>query len=260
MHQIKISKGNGKTRTIFIPNREEKTNLQSLLPALNQLALTACGPAVHGFLPGKSPITNAAAHVDKAYSLSFDLENFFDTVNTNHLHRLSPSQLNKVLVNGAPRQGLPTSPVVANIAAADLDNALTHALPNVVYTRYADDLTLSYDDPQLTQIIKDTVQTHVNIAGFKLNTSKTKLQCASQGRRIICGVAVDTEIHPTRKTKRKLRAALHQGNTFEANGLTEWCKLKLPKQKQTPIPQPIPKPIVSLFQPVQRNIIRRKIK
>jgi len=231
MKKIKISKRNGKYRLVYVPSKFQKKYLRKLLSKLEEIVLLTCNECNHGFMPQKSAVTNALQHVNKEYSLCFDLENFFDSVNRQHLTGKIPDYiLDVVLVDGAPRQGLPTSPAVANIAASEMDEKILELIPDeVVYTRYADDLTFSFDNADLITLLKEKIPKIVESCAFKINEKKTHLQKARQGRRIITGIAVDNDLHPTRKSRRKLRAALHQGNKWSANGHQEWCNLNLPR-------------------------------
>jgi hypothetical protein len=238
MKVIKISKGNGKSRTIYAPDKKEKFRLQLLLSRLNEKQLRLCDTSItHGFVPGRSPVTNAQAHIGHQYTLSMDLTDFFDHVTPNKVSQyLSQEELDFCFVDGAARQGLPTSPAIANIAAIKLDKAIVKwidkRMKNVVYTRYADDLSFSFDSRGLISPLKKAIPQIVSKCGFKINPKKTHLQTASFGRRVICGVAVDdNNIYPTRKVRRKLRAAKHQGNKNQIKGLYEWCALKEPKEK-----------------------------
>ena len=57
---------------------------------------------------------------------------------------------------------------------------------------------------------------------FYLN-NKTKLQFASNGRRVITGVSVgEFDIKATRRIKKKLRAAIHKSNVNSVLGLVNW--------------------------------------
>jgi hypothetical protein len=232
MQVLRIPKGNGKYRTVYAPEKEEKEHLQSLIPALVKIAKVRCHPqVVHGFMPGRSPLTNALPHVGFTYTLNMDLKDFFDTVLISHVMDLIPPELlADVMRYGAARQGLPTSPVVANIAAAAMDWEFLVELPDgVVYTRYADDLSFSFDDQRHIGTIKSLATVLINKHKFAVNPKKTHVQWAGAGRRIITGVAVDEHrAYPTRAVRRRLRAARHQKNPGSRAGLTEWCKMKLP--------------------------------
>jgi len=239
VRKVLIPKGNGKTRLIYVPTGAQKKALRALLPELTRRAQSASLPGVmHGFVPGRSPVTNARLHIGKAYTATFDLKDFFDTVTEEHLPRLPVKILDQVLVEGSPRQGLPTSPAVANLAAARLDRAIMrwlkrHGDRSAVYTRYADDLTLSCNDQETLQAALAAIPELVRAAGFELAEAKTHVYDARAGRRIVTGVAVgEKDLAPTRRMKRRLRAAIHQGNTGEAEGLAEWCRLRLPRAER----------------------------
>ena len=214
---LKIAKKGrpGEFRTIYAPRVDQMVILRTMAGKLTTKAQHACPENVHGFMRHRSPITNAQAHIGHAYSLCFDLENFFESVTPERVQgKLSQEELALVFVDGAARQGLPTSPAVANLAFGGADKAIlkwiAKAGKNIVYTRYADDLSFSFDDPALIPAIKKSVEEIVTRSGFKINDRKTSLQSATSGRRIICGVAVDDHaIYPTRASKRRLRAAEH---------------------------------------------------
>lgn len=95
-----------------------------------------------------------------------DLKDFFDDVGPGDFYRYLPrtSETQGLIANhvlfmaqafpdGAARQGLPTSPAIANIAASGMDRdikalARQHGRfeHSFVYTRYADDLTFSFNE------------------------------------------------------------------------------------------------------------------
>lgn len=232
MRIVRIPKRNGKFRTVYVPNANEKAEYRKLLVPLTQIAYKVCDlKVVHGFMPGRSPLTNALAHLNRDFTLSVDLKDFFDTVTYRQIGGIIPDELiDKVLVDGAARQGLPTSPIVANIAAAMMDIQIKEALgKHTVYTRYADDLTFSSDSEGMLNLLAERIVPIVQSNKFRINESKTHLQKSTGGRRIITGVAVDkNRAYPTRAVKRRLRAAIHQGHTGSIAGLREWIKQKPP--------------------------------
>lgn len=250
MHIVKIPKGNGRFRTIYVPNPEEKRRLSALVAPLNGRALHHDTHRVmHGFMPGRSPVTNALQHRGYAYSLSFDLENFFDHVTPAHVDAVlgfpfsTHDRYHICFVRSRARQGLPTSPALANIAASPMVKEIMSLRQmgrfgwTFVFTTYADDLTFSFDRFATSLWLKRTVPEIVRQHGFKINPEKTRLQSAVAGRRMITGVAVDntTVLRVPRHIKRKIRAARHKffktrspAVRGQLRGLNEWARLKLP--------------------------------
>lgn len=235
-------KTKGQFRTICVPSPEEKIIFQSFLPSLNNKAKTLCDPEItQGFLQNKSPVTNALRHVGFKYTLTFDLSDFFDTVKEIHVKgKLTHEEIAQLMPEGRAWQGLPTSPLVANIAAIPMDSAIKKKLEllkkeniRIVYTRYADDLAFSFDDyEKVYDFLLKNIPQIVSRCGFSLNKKKTWLQDARFGNRIVTGIAVKNDgIAATRQVRRKLRAAIHQKNHNQVRGLREWIKLKLPSKK-----------------------------
>lgn len=242
-------KAPGEYRKVYIPQGEEMTRLKMLVGPLTKKASNVCqSEVVHGFMPGRNPVTNALKHVGFKYTLCFDLADFFESVTPDRLRGLlSQDEMMTVFVDGAARQGLPTSPPVSNIAAAAMDKAILKKLSKVeaecVYTRYADDLSFSFNDPSLNDQIRHFLPEIVGRNGFRINPAKTRIMCAISGRRHITGVAVDDAIHPTRHSKRRLRAARHQDKRNVARGLGEWCALKKPLSPEEKMRAPAPNDI-----------------
>lgn len=237
MQIIKIpKKTKGEFREIAVPSVEEKVKNRSHLPILNKKVETLCSKHVHGFINKRSPVTNAKEHLGFKYSLSFDLKDFFDTVTPALLNgKLTKEQVEQCMPNQRAYQGLPTSPAIANLAAIEMDRAIikkTNPL-EIVYTRYADDLTFSFNDFKHVDYLKAEVAQIIRRCGFKVNEKKTRLQDARYGNRVITGVAVGEILKAPRNVRRKLRAAQHQGNINEISGLKEWIKLKEPQEKKT---------------------------
>lgn len=273
MNIFKIKKKSGAWRTIYAPSPDEKEACLEVLPSIAATArrLDTEGTQ-HGFTEGRSPVTNALAHAGWLFTLSMDLADFFDSVTPDHVAAgergtgFSYSTDGDLFFDGAARQGLPTSPALANLAAAPMD-ADIHALNRKArfgklfkYTRYADDLAFSFNLQSVGLMLLREVPKIIEAHGFRLNADKTHWQCAKAGRRMITGAAVDSALHVPRETKRRIRAAAHQLETGrltkrtlrklgtrqaelklngrdvslrtllkqQHEGLTEWAKLKLP--------------------------------
>ena len=254
MKIFQIKKRSGGYRLIFAPNEEEKKEFRELLNQISQAHLKYA----HAFISGRNIITNAMPHVGKKVTISFDLKDFFDHVTPDKVNGKVPQVVKEKCFiysehdnKKAARQGLPTSPALANIAGEAIDNAIVKALSKIdktaVYTRYADDLSIStnIDDFEHIKKIKKIVSEVVNRCNFKINEKKIRVQHSRSGRREICGIMVDdTGIHVPRKIKRKIRAARHQyvlavksGDCKKAKkhansltGLLEFSMLKKPKE------------------------------
>lgn len=232
----KIPKGNGKYRTLYIANRSTNETLRSYLPYLEEkLANLDETQANYAFLKNRNCVLNALQHIGFKYTLSFDLEDFFDSVSADHVSGIISSKvITDCFFDGAPRQGLPTSPLIATIAFLECDKQIVRALKKsnieCVYTRYADDLSISFNTFSNAGKIKFLIAQILSANKFKLNPKKSSFQCIKNGRIVITGIAIDENgLHPTRKTKKKIRAAVHQGNIASTRGLIEWSKCKLPK-------------------------------
>ena len=258
----RIAKGNGRFRTIYVPSAAEKRKLRALLPMLHELHSKLVDEhgtrgIAHGFVENRNPVTCALPHRGFQVTVSCDLENWFDTVSKQQLldAGVPPEVAEQITIDGFVRQGLPTSPVAANIAAVAFDKKLISKLGvlksemasfdwEFVYTRYADDVTVSFSmnkpfhNPSLGTI-KDFIGYSATGCGWTIAEHKTHVQHSKAGRRIVVGIAVDDRVQATRKTRRKLRAAQHQsmklgiiGDTHRqsARGIAEWAACKLPRK------------------------------
>ena len=233
---IKLPKGKGAYRTIYAPTKAYKEKLQSFLLDLQQKVHNLDKDfSIHGFMRGRSPVTNAQKHIGYEYTLSLDLKDFFSDVKLEMVAEyLSEEEQELCFIEGIARQGLPTSPLMANLAFLKLDTQIKDALSEegayTMYTRYADDMIFSFNHFELSETIEKIVAEIVSAGGFTLNMKKRKLQCTKNGRRIITGVGVgERRIYPTRHVKRQLRAALHQNKKAAVIGLLSWSQCLEPR-------------------------------
>lgn len=189
MKRFKIRKKNGKFRTIYKPNYKEKRELKAAVNGLNlaQVFLTSENH-VFGFVPGRNAVDCARKHIGYQFTLSADLSDFFDTVSESKYNEqigLVKEIIHTPIIafqDGAARQGLPTSPAIANIAATGLDNELISYCDkaNIAYSRYADDLSFSCNDKDILLELRDRLKDIVTQSGFILNEKKTRLQWAGK--------------------------------------------------------------------------------
>lgn len=232
---VEIPKGNGSNRRLYIPDPDYREALVRSKPALESVFHRYGGHcADHAFTVGRNSVTNAYCHAGAPFVLSLDIEDFFSFITPRLVQaHLTKSFIELLFEDGAARQGLLTSPLVANLAMASIDKRLSdfcRALGDVSYSRYADDLTFSFKDRDLSSVIEGSVIAVLRESGLRLNPNKSRLQNSKNGCVHITGVAlVDNCVRPTRRTLRRIRAASHQCNQPQLRGLEEWALCKFPR-------------------------------
>ena len=207
----RIPKKNGKIRVISEPNRRLKLCQYEMMETLKTFPVHDCA---HGFVTGRSIVTNAHPHICQGFVLNVDLKDFFPSVDRSKVEAVF-SKFNLsgyediVLLNGVLPQGAPTSPVISNLAMFALDNAMQSLANTYGYamTRYADDITFS--GKVFSKTILSKIVDLIHEYGFKVNDSKTKLFFRSQ-RMLVTGLVVNERVNITRKLRRKIRAMKHQ--------------------------------------------------
>lgn len=127
-------------------------------------------------------------HIESTYFYQFDIANFFGSINHDLLYTKMENTadvFNEQIINECSNNqsiglalGLIPSPFLSNIYLANFDQKLVLKLqeldPNIIYTRYSDDLTISsktkLDLNYLVKLISDLLA----LEKLSINTSKTK--------------------------------------------------------------------------------------
>jgi hypothetical protein len=176
------------------------------------------GPHAHGFVRGRSIVTNAAMHVGKDVVLHLDLKDYFPTVTARRVYGLLVSEyfypqeaalLTKLATwQGRLPQGAPTSPALANLVSRRLDRRLAGLARcfGADYSRYADDLVLSGPDGVRKMI--PLVRRIVEEEGFRLAEHKIGVFRPHRQQRVT-GLVVNRRVSVPRRTRRWVRAVVH---------------------------------------------------
>jgi RNA-directed DNA polymerase len=214
-----VTKKDGRKREIAQPNRPLKAVQSWILR--NILDKLSSSPYSKGFDLGTSILENALPHQGANYVLTIDLENFFPSISADKIYEIFSSigyskTISAVLTSlcvykNALPQGAPTSPKLANLTCAKLDARIQgYAGPrDIVYTRYADDITLSAQSSQKVVKAKSLIGTIISDEGLKINRSKTKL-CGTKRQKKITGLIVSQDnVGIGRAKLREIRAKIH---------------------------------------------------
>ena len=176
---------------------------------------TAC----HGFVPGRSIISNARPHVGQFAILKLDIVDFFGTVSRKSVYRLFrrigySKQIANLLTalttfRGSLPQGAPTSPELANVAAFRLDLRLSGFCKRrrITYTRYADDLTFS-GDAVIASSSKRTIEAIMRAESFTPHESKARYLLPDE-RQAVTGIVVNEKTNWPRDRRRWLRQEVY---------------------------------------------------
>jgi RNA-directed DNA polymerase len=237
---FEIPKRSGGMRLISAPHGQLRA-MQDKLHADLKLLYEA-HPRAHGFIDKRSIATNAADHAGKRWVLNVDLVDFFPTINFGRVRGLfmkPPFEMGPAAAtvcaqivtyrNGLP-QGAPTSPVLSNFIAATLDRRLFRLARQhkLVYSRYADDITLSTNLAQFPPSIAireqidgggfkiaagDALEQAIKASGFAINGAKVRIQGLGT-QQSVTGLVVNRRINVERERIRRIRAMLHAWEKF----------------------------------------------
>ncbi len=228
--EFDIPKAKGGSRRISAPKQELKRVQQQILQKM--LAKLPVHDACHGFVTGRSTLSNAEPHLGSRVVIKMDLRDFFPSIHYRRVQGLFElygyssdvasllAQLTThrpVLADGTVAwpgvlpQGAPTSPALANLVCRRLDMRLAGLADkfSARYTRYADDLTFSFAaEPDIAlgrfcwwvdQICQQE--------GFVENTAKRRILRTGNQQRIT-GIVVNSGLHVPRRERRRFRAIL----------------------------------------------------
>ncbi|WP_320034855.1 reverse transcriptase family protein [Halarcobacter sp.] len=214
-------KNNGH-RLVYKPNYRIEGFHKDLLMQINYNSDGLVHECSHGFVKGKSILTNANAHLDKKYLLQMDIKSFFSSVSKEKVryvfeklgcnNYIAEIFSDVCTIDGFLAEGLNTSPAIANIYFYHIDEILVRLADNYscIYTRYADDLTFSsniiFDYKKLTEDIEKVL----NKEGLELNKNKTRFNRQGQAQ-YVTGLSISNDIRPRipKKIKRRLRQELY---------------------------------------------------
>ncbi len=235
-HRFEIAKKTGGVRCISAPKtllaQAQRWVLDNILMCLE------VEPPAHGFVPGRSIVSNAEPHAGKQVVVNLDLKEFFPSITFRRVKGLFQAlgysehvaTVLALLCTEPPRvqaevdgkvyhvalgqrvlpQGACTSPAITNALCRRLDRRLTGLAKRhgYAYTRYADDLTFSGDNGKAVGRLLRSVRSILEGEGFTEHPRKTRVMRKAR-RQEVTGVTVNARPTVSRKEVRKLRAILH---------------------------------------------------
>ena len=246
---FEIAKARGGRRTISAP-RAPLRAIQRKIHA-DILARVPTHEAAHGFVAGRSTLTNATPHVGARVLLKTDVRDFFPTIHYWRVRGLffslgygeqvsaalaslctrrilvDPEGERRIVWPGQLPQGAPTSPAISNLVCRRLDARLTGlaAKLGAHYTRYADDLSFSFHGDAAASIdigrafwwIDQVLQQE----GFAEHAGKRQVLRPNH-RQLVTGIVVNEHAAVPRDDRRRFRAILNNcrkhGVASQANG------------------------------------------
>ena len=238
-----VAKRRGGKRTIAQPARMIKAMQRWIMKEmLDDLPLHE---NALGYRKGKNIADNASMHAANSYLLKLDFRDFFPSIVYKDIIVLvaaCPSLAAKlpderaqdlfarILLwgpkDGGPKRlsiGAPSSPVVSNLVMYNFDKVVSELARKrqVVYSRYADDLTFSGHSFDVLRIIHEEVATVVNAQQSpKVSLNQAKVFYGSKAtRRTVTGLVLTNNngISLGRDRKRLLRAKIHHALGGRAN-------------------------------------------
>ncbi|MCI9078510.1 MAG: RNA-directed DNA polymerase [Lachnospiraceae bacterium] len=249
-YRFDVPKKNGGTRHIAAPKTHLKSAQRQILDQILQKA-EVCEVS-HGFIKSKSVITSARTHkAGPGILINIDLENFFPTITFERVRGLFQSfgysgYISSLLamictycermpleIKGETKyiktsgrilpQGSPASPMITNIICRQMDKRINGLCrkSGITYTRYADDMSFSYngepDNLSIGSFLK-SINKIIEEEGFHINKEKTHV-LRKNNRQYITGIVINNdEIGVPKKWVKILKASIHNAQKLKNSG------------------------------------------
>lgn len=224
-----------KLREIAAPTGVLKTT-QELIKNFIEQHQVQCHDTAFAYTEGRDTVRALKRHQENRsrWFLQIDLKDFFPSINSKFLKR----QLMQIypfpffpentiepiieysLLNDSMPQGTCLSPILSNLVMVPIDHKITERLRQFkrrfVYTRYADDITIScrekFDYNEIINLIKEIFSEEE--APFTINESKTRFG-SNAGKNYHLGIILnkDNQLSIGHEKNAKFRAMLYN-----------WCK------------------------------------
>ena len=239
------------------------------------------------YVPKSSIYKNAKAHMYNDVFVKMDIKNFFPNINHKYMSECLFFELNKntkisrkecydivrkcsVGEKGLPL-GLVSSPALANLYLKEFDGMLYGSLKkmgldNPIYTRYADDIVVSFKTGECDSIkideIKKEVQNLLKKFHLALNEKKTKAYTFNQSNHVrITGISIikDDENYRYISVGKKLKNQIFWNaiNMYEQN-ITDYKEIEHLKGLFSFVLSVEKKNIENCYSEKMNNIIREK--
>ena len=215
-----IPKKDKTERILNVPNLSLKVGQKWILK--EKLEKIFVSEQAMAFVPNKNGLReNAERHKKNIFLLEMDITNFFGTIteqqvytlfcNIGYNSKVAGILANLCTYNNYLPQGAVTSPYIANLVCYHMDARINGycSRKDIVYTRYADDLTFSSDNRMLLNKIEKFIKYIVTDEGFTINDKKTRY-LSNDVKKTVTGITInDDSIHVDKKFKRDLRAQIY---------------------------------------------------
>lgn len=206
-----------KIRRILAPSKKLKERQKWILRnILSKIELNDC---VHGFVKGRSIVTNAKCHVRKKEILCLDISDFFPSIKLKevvrvfkqlgYIEEVAEELGNLCTFEGVLPQGAPTSPTLSNAIFTIVDEKLIgySKKNNLVYTRYADDITFSTNMSKIERHTEPIINI-INEYGYSINVDKTHIM-KDNYRKMVTGLVVNESVKIPKKFKKYFKQEIY---------------------------------------------------
>jgi RNA-directed DNA polymerase len=177
-------------------------------------------PCAKAYVPHRKLKENAKYHTRQKVVVSFDVQNFFPSINleavSNIFISIGYSRKNAFLLaklccldNELP-QGAPTSPYLSNLYMLSFDENIMRYCREVgiIYTRYADDITFSSKKDIDVDALIEFVRNELSSKRLSLNPQKSKIMGRSDAQ-IVTGIVVNERMRLPKDKRYKLRQEMY---------------------------------------------------